>query len=152
MDGGAVGNAAPPERMEEPVNELFLTPKLTPFFTPMGNEGNLEEAPLPTSFEYVGSRGPGRVLYFYEIVELLMTVRELGSWPESVASPMRRYYKREYPEFFSNGKRAAQLRAEKQQHARELKAENRPSRSRRKRVQTTGSEPIDIQSRRRSGA
>lgn len=128
-----------------------MSPKLTPFFTPIGDDGSSEEAPLPINFEYVGSRGPGRVLYFHEIIELLMTVRELGSWPESVTAPMRRYYKREYPEFFSNGKRAAQLRTEKQQHARELKAENRPSRSRRKHVQTTGLEPIDIQTRRRSG-
>src|SRR6266700_7281936 len=123
MDGGAGERDAPPEKDEETKNEPFLTPKLTPFFTPMGNEGNLEEAPLPTSFEYVGSRGPGRVLYFYEIVELLMTVRELGSWPESVASPMRRYYKREYPEFFSNAN---------EQHNSEQKSSNTPENSKQK--------------------
>jgi|SRR6266487_3511785 len=146
MDGGAQGNDAPPEEDIEKGQPPFSTP----FLTQGDNEMSPAAKPLPNSFGFTSKRGPGRVLYFWQVVQLLSTVRETGQWPHNVKLPMQRYYKREYSEYFSNGKRAETKRAANKRKADELRAQNRPSR--RKHVQSSRSTPIDLESKRRERA
>lgn len=87
--------------------------------------------PLPEKMFFVGTSGlkeAGRKMPFWATVEMLTRVYETGVWPDRVTSHMQFYYKRNYPEFFKDGKKAERARAEKQEKARRLKAENRPSR------------------------
>jgi hypothetical protein len=133
--------ATPESPAEQVDTEPETPPNLTQLFTPNLTRGGTQTAPqalapLPEKFDHSG-RGPGRINTFWETIEMLTVVRETGQWPGGVSPAMQRYYKREYPEFFSNGKRAANARTEKQERARRIKAENRP---RRKKVQrNTGS-------------
>lgn len=68
---------------------------------------------------------------FAAVIDMLVGVRETGKWPDDVSPQMRRYYRREYPEFFQNGKRWAKIREERIQKANQLRAHPRRSRSRR---------------------
>jgi len=86
---------------------------------------------LPEKMFFVGKSGSkeaGRKMPFWVTIEMLTSVYETGVWPNHVTSYMQYYYKRNYPEFFKDGKKAESVRFEKQEKARRLKAENRPCR------------------------
>ena len=63
--------------------------------------------------------GVGRRGDYPAMIALLQQVFETGKWPEHIKPQMRRYYRREYPEYFatSRSRKSAAKRLERQQHA-----------------------------------
>lgn len=78
---------------------------------------------LPKKMQFKGKKGRQRTEA--EVKDLLTFVQNRGAWPNDnyVSEQMRRYYKREYPEYFRKLRKG-------------------------KKVQSHGSSPIDLQSRR----
>jgi len=66
---------------------------------------------------------------FASVIDMLVSVHETGAWPDDISLPMRRYYKRTYPEFFSTSKRSEKLRIARMQKADVLRTQKRLSRS-----------------------
>ena len=95
---------------------------------PVKNPVNFSQAPtakkLPKKMQFKGKKGRQRTEA--EVIDLLTFVQNRnGAWPNDnyVSDQMRRYYRREYPEYFRKGRKG-------------------------KKVQSHGSPPIDLSTRR----
>lgn len=65
------------------------------------------------------------------VIAMLIHVRKTGEWPRDLSLPMRRHYRRRYPEFFASesDRKAAKLREKREQLAqRTLKDQKRRGR------------------------